>query len=36
VDYLTIQLGSRSTVFNAFVQIDEIRVGRSWNDVTGL
>ncbi|MBT3339683.1 MAG: hypothetical protein HOM34_08735 [Planctomycetes bacterium] len=33
---LKIVAGAESTAFSSFVQIDEIRIGRSWTDVTGL
>jgi len=33
---LKIIAGAESTAFSSFVQMDEIRVGRSWADVTGL
>lgn len=33
---LTMTLGAPSIFFNAFIKMDEIRVGRTWKDVTGL
>jgi len=36
LNYLWLRAGGGSTLGNDDVQVDEIRVGRSWSDVTGL
>jgi hypothetical protein len=35
-DQLFIRAGGNKTFSTALVEIDEIRIGRSWTDVTGL